>query len=379
MAADERYTGDRISLLPYWLLFVVWAVGSVQSRHRGPDTKIAQNIFFLAAAAFTTLMIGLRFEVGGDWIPYTLMYDEIYFRSLIESWSVTDPGYASINWLAIQFGMGIGFVNTVCAALFMLGLIRLAQQQPNPPLAMLVAVPYLIIVVAMGYTRQAAAIGIVCFAISDASENNIIKTAFIIFIAAIFHKSAILMLPIVLIPILRRNFIAGAAGAIFFVGAFIALLSDSSDQMINNYVNSDYNSEGALIRVLMNILAGSAFLVFYKRMNIDDFQKSFWFYCSILALVSVIALQIASASSGIDRISLYLIPLQVVALSRLPYISKFRTQAMPSLLLAVVFYSFLVQFVWLNYAANAEFWLPYKALPYKAMYFGAAEEETTAQ
>lgn len=38
----------------------------------------------------------------------------------------------------------------------------------NPLLAILVAVPNLIIVVAMGYTRQAAAIGLICFAVADA-------------------------------------------------------------------------------------------------------------------------------------------------------------------------------------------------------------------
>lgn len=38
--------------------------------------------------------------------------------------------------------------------------MRFARSQPDPWLAVLVAVPYLVIVVAMGYSRQAVAIGI---------------------------------------------------------------------------------------------------------------------------------------------------------------------------------------------------------------------------
>lgn len=68
---------------------------------------------------------------------------------------------------------------------------------------------------------------------------------------------------------------------------------------------------------------------------------------------------ISSASSGVDRLSLYLIPLQAVVYSRLPYILSRDGRALPSVLIAVVGYSFLVQFVWLNYADNANYWLPY--------------------
>ena len=54
--------------------------------------------------------------------------------------------------------------------------------------------------------------------------------------------------------------------------------------------------------------------------------------------------------------SLYIMPLQLAVLSRVPL-------AIASPLtgrIAVVLYSALVQFVWLNFAQFASFWLPYQ-------------------
>lgn len=305
-------------------------------------------------------MVGFRFEVGGDWGSYMGIYNSIYFLTLSASTRITDPGYAILNWLAANANLGISFVNLSCSALFVGGLARLAWKQPNPALAMLVAVPYLIIVVGMGYTRQAAAIGVICFAIADASERNLIKLVVLIGIAALLHKSAILILPIALIPVFRRNPLLGIIGSILFIVLFFAILRDKSDVLVENYVTGNYDSQGAAIRVAMNVVAAAVFLIFRKKIELPPFLKSFWTSCSVLALLSVLALTISSASSGVDRISLYLIPLQVVFYSRLPYFLSNSKKALPSVLIAVVAYSFLVQFVWLNYADNSNYWIPYK-------------------
>lgn len=347
-------------MLPYWILFALWSAGAVQAeRRRTTDTRL---LFFVGAVVLTTLMIGLRFQVGGDWGSYERMYQAIYFLPWSPALAMTDPGYAAINWLAAQADLGIFSVNTICAILFMGGFSRLAWKQPNPALAVLIAVPYLIIVVAMGYTRQAAAIGIICLGIADASERHLIRLTILIAIAALFHKTAILVLPIALVPIFRRNVLFGGFGILLFVVLFALLLRDTSDKLLTNYVQGDYDSQGAAIRVAMNVVAACLFLFFSRRIDIHPFQKSFWITCSLLAILSVAALVLSSASSGVDRISLYLIPLQTITYSRLPYLSLKEKRATPSLIIIVILYSFLVEFVWLNYAQNSNYWIPYSLL-----------------
>ena len=318
--------------------------------------------FYVAAIIITALFIGLRYEVGGDWAAYQHMYETIFFLSLRGSLGVTDAGYAAVNWFAAQTGLGIALVNVTCAAIFMVGLGYLAWRQPNPALALLVAVPYLIFVVSMGYTRQAAAIGFICLAVANSSEKSIWKIIVLIGLAALFHKTAILILPLLLIPILRRNIIYGAMGFLTFVIIFVAVLRDNSDQLVANYVQSDYDSQGALIRVSMNVIASILFILLNKKIELPSFQKSYWMASAVLSLFSIPALALSSASAGVDRISLYLIPLQIIVYARLPYTLSNRGRALPSVLIGVIAYCFLVQFVWLNYADNASYWLPYKSI-----------------
>ncbi len=344
-------------MLPYWLLFALWAAGAVQAERRPEQTL--QPIFFIAACIVTTLMIGLRFEVGGDWGAYQRIYEEIYFLELPGALATTDPGYAAVNWLGVQFGLAIGFVNTVCASIFMIGVGRLAWKQPNPSLAMLIAVPYLVIVVAMGYTRQAAAIGLICLAVADASEAKILRLVFLSGFAALFHKTAILILPLLLVPVLRRNIIYGAIGTLAFIAVFVILLRDSSDELITNYVNSSYDSQGATVRVAMTVVPGILFLIWRNRFVVPDFQRSFWTVSAFASILLVAALAASAASSGVDRMSLYFIPLQFFVYSRLPYIFGQDGKGLPSVLIGVIAYCAVIQFVWLNYADNANYWLPY--------------------
>jgi hypothetical protein len=57
--------------------------------------------------------------------------------------------------------------------------------------------------------------------------------------------------------------------------------------------------------------------------------------------------------------ALYLIPLQLFVLARVPL--AFSDGRTPSTVakFAVIAYSMVVQFIWLNYADNARAWIPY--------------------
>ena len=344
----------------YWVLFAIWTAGAVQfARQR---FRAYNRPFYIVAAALTAAMIGLRYSVGGDWLTYTEIYQDILFQPLGPALRRSDPGYALLNWISSRADWGIWFVNLACGILFMGGLARLAWRQPNPWLAVLVAVPYLVIVVAMGYTRQAAAIGIICWAVADASPRRLVRLVVLIGMAALFHKTAILLLPILLAPVVTRNPLVGIVGAVAFAVLFNALLAGSADRLVTSYVGSGYDSQGAGVRIAMNVTAAIFMLAFRKRMGLDDFIASFWTICSVLAIVSLVAFLALSASVAVDRLALFLIPLQIVTFSRLPYALSRTAQPLLSVLLGVIVYSFAVQFVWLNFADNAALWLPYRTV-----------------
>lgn len=340
-------------------MFAMWMSGTVQFTRRGVDRN--SRVLFAVAAVLTALFIGMRYDVGGDWWAYQQIYNTIYFQPFGDALTLSDPGYAALNWLCGQAEIGIWAVNLVCGVLFMAGVGRLASRQPNPWLAVLVALPYLVIVVAMGYTRQAAAIGIISYGVADASERKLMRMIGFVAVAALFHKTAILMLPIIVAPVATRNLLLGAVGAAAFALLFLLVLGSASERLVTSYAQSNYDSQGAAIRIAMNVLAAGFLLALRNRMGFTPYQRSYWTYNAILALLSIIALLSLSASSGVDRLSLFLMPLQMVALSRLPFSVTANGRPSIPLLLGVIGYSFAIQFVWLNYADNAKSWLPYAA------------------
>src|SRR5687767_12978517 len=151
-------------MLAYWLLFGLFAVGAFRFSGTSPVVEAAANAhprpegassgrgdrMLMLTALVPALMIGLRYAVGTDWGAYTDMFEEIGRRGLDWGLSRIDPGYALLNWLVQAAGIGFWLVNLTCGLLFMFGLVRFARLQPLPWLAILVAIPYLVIGVGMG-------------------------------------------------------------------------------------------------------------------------------------------------------------------------------------------------------------------------------------
>lgn len=345
-------------MTPYFVLLAVWILGALQFSKR--SGRVYEGAFYVIAIVFTTVMIGLRYRVGGDWTTYEEMYDYIGFMTLEDAARFTEPAYAFLNWISTKVGGGVYIPNMVCAAVFMAGLSTLVRKQARPWLAMTVAIPYLVIVVGMGYTRQAAAIGVICWAIAGADDDRVWKTVTKIALAALFHKTAILFLPILLAPIAKRNLLVGGLGAILFVGLAFIALGGSSDRLVANYVNSDYQSSGAAIRIGMNVFAAIVFFYFCKSFSISSQQRTIWTILSILSLFSILSLVVSSSSVGIDRLSLFLIPLQVFVYSNLPSLPRNSDRTKAVFTFGVIFYSFAVQYVYFVYGDFSYTWLPYR-------------------
>jgi len=64
-------------------------------------------------------------------------------------------------------------------------------------------------------------------------------------------------------------------------------------------------------------------------------------------------------SIAVDRVALYMLPIQLVIFSNVPDMLNDRKITSQFLVFAVVFYYFSVLFVWLNFADNAGDWVPY--------------------
>jgi hypothetical protein len=235
--------------------------------------------------------------------------------------------------------------------------VALARREPYPWLCLLLAIPYLIVVVAMGYTRQAAALGFVMIGLASMlNSGNVLRLVAWAAVGALFHKTAIVCLPLAAFTGDRRKFLNLMLLASAGFGLYTLLLQDKVDLLVRNYVDTAYSSSGAMIRISMSVLPAIIFFLYRNRLGFMPYEAKLWRNFSLVSLIAVLALALTPSSTAVDRIALYLLPLQLVVLARIPG-TLMKTTAGT---LTVTAYSGIVLFTWLNYAVHASSWLPYR-------------------
>ncbi|MCI3279816.1 EpsG family protein [Synechococcus sp. PCC 6717] len=319
------------------------------------------------------LFIGLRFEVGADWTGYLYIFESVKFTPWFGYEAIfSDLGYYWINKIAIALNQDIYFVNFCVAIIFVSCLFNFCNQLKNPYLGLSVAFPYLTTVVAMGYTRQAAAIGFELLAIFALTQNKRLRFFVYFFLALLFHKTVIflLLVPllITMIKSIKEKKVINTAYLVIF--AFVLLISttiiiQSNPRFTSSYIEGQMSSSGALIRLTMNLLPAIIFLLeYYRGKNFFKHSPKVYLALSWLVIFSFLLLLTGSTTAA-DRLALYLIPIQLYVFGNLPYLFfPKQRQLFFRWLFLVIGYSFVVLWVWLQFADHAFAWLPYRMYPF---------------
>lgn len=346
-------------MLPYLLFWSLFAASST-----GNSRRISKSVL-LALGVSLVLFIGLRDQVGGDWFNYFHYLERTFGLPLAAILLEPEPGYGLLNWFASNIGGGVYFVNTICGLVFSIGLLLFCRSQPRPWLALCLAFPYLVTVVALGYSRQGVAIGLEMIALLALQRDRLLQFLAWIALAATFHRTVLVLL---FLPastlvgglrssqLIRLLLLAGAA-----YGLYSAVIAPDIDYYVQGYIAAEYESQGALIRVALCLLPALAFLPNRRRFQLSADVQRIWSLISLMALAAAIGLFTVASSTAVDRLALYLIPLQLFVGSRMPDARLFGLgpAAWNQLLIA---FSFLVLMVWLLFAAHSQYWLPYRNL-----------------
>jgi hypothetical protein len=354
---------------PYWILFLVPAYFAITRLKTRPySLQSAQRdqwpVVWRSTYIFMVLMIGLRHEVGGDWSQYIELLDSYIDSTQATKFAFQDPAFVLFNELAAWTGTGVYLLNLLSAIFFSWGLVVFCRSQPRPWLALVVAVPYLVTVVAMGYTRQGVAIGIALVAMVALGKGNTFRFIVWIALAALFHKSAIILIPMAILASSKRRVFTLLWVAVSGVTLYVLLLQEAMSILIDGYLEAEYQSSGAAVRIAMNAVPAILFLLLGRRFELSPQQRSFWSWMSWSALLLVGLLIISPSSTAVDRVALYWIPLQLFVLSRLPDAMGRRNSKNAVWVYWVVGYSAVVHFVWLVYADTSFAWIPYKFYPW---------------
>ncbi|MFN3976425.1 MAG: EpsG family protein [Aquificaceae bacterium] len=337
-----------------------------------------RKVLFILLVLYSVI-IGFRHQVGCNWENYQIMLNYVRESEFLDYIFSGDPGYMLLNWISYHLGGGLYLVNLVCGLLFMYGLVSFVRKEANPLLAFVVAVPYLIVVVAMGYTRQSVAIGFVLLALSFYYQKRLLLVVFALTLATLFHKTAIVsFLPLLLLPkdivSYRNKALVALWSALLFYLLVVPSLDfylktyvgvPSLDSLFKEYVKTPQSSgepmvesSGGPIRIFMNLVPAVIFLALGKRFLVD--RHVYW----IMLLASVFSFLLLPVvfkfSTLADRLALYLTPLQLFVFNRV--VNLFEGEGLKkAVMLGVVLYYFSVLIVWLLFAKHAHCWIPYRS------------------
>lgn len=356
-----------------WLYITLIIIPSVYSVLSVSKNLKSSTFFCLGFSIILFFTLGLRDKIGGDWLNYLFIYENIndYFQPLSIDFLESDYLFDLINWISFKYSLGFHFVNIINSSIFIIGLFLFAIKQKQPSIVLIVAIPYLIIVVSTGYVRQASALAFFLISIDYLIKKKYFIYGVLIITGSLFHKTLFVLL--ILIPIMQHQLNIGIINIkrikinyiILFVSLFIIsiifynyFLKFQFSFIIRNYIGVDqhFTSSGAIYRTIVFIIASILCIFFRNNLTNNKEEKKLYLYMSIL----VIALTpfVFQYSSAVDRILIYLYPLQLFIFSRVHHIfNDYHHRIFYNIIIIIM--SFSLFFFWAYFAKFSKHWIPY--------------------
>ena len=102
-----------------------------------------------------------------------------------------------------------------------------------------------------------------------------------------------------------------------------------------------------------------------RNFFINAYERSALTILSWTSVLFIFALFLSPSSTAVDRLAIYISPLQILIFSRVPEIfGSYKKQNIFEIT-SVLLIFFTVNFIWLNYAFHAHHWLPYQSILFK--------------
>lgn len=340
---------------PYYLVLLLAAIPALTDRIKKPAAG------WLLYAFLLLIFIGLRHEVGGDWEGYNLNVERLSEQGFDELLEYSELAFYFILWSSTHLGLEVYGANVVTTAIFLSGLFKYCKMQMNPWLAIFTALPSLVIVISMGANRQAAAVGVTLLMLAGWHESGVIKKLFALFVAAMFHTSALIFG----LFIIFDSQLSRLKKALLSIGLLLAVVkfisgSRAVERYQNFYIDSDsiIDAPGAIQQILLVAIPAVIFLIMSLRNRPFSTQIPHWDILRVMSLLAIALLPMALVYSlAASRISFYLFPVAMATLSALP--EMFPASSRTTVKILVVLYGFLTLGLWLNFANTAFTWIPY--------------------
>lgn len=317
------------------------------------------KFFFILTAITLILVAGLRYNVGSDFGAYYKGFDRLAAEFSSKLSELNEPGIRFIAKLISLVGGNAALFIFVCA--FITIVLFLSTIYKNTDMLLLATLLYVFLGCWHGCfngIRQYFAAAIIFAGVKFIKERKFWKYAILVFIAFLFHASAIIMIfPyfIVYNKINFRNIILLILASVFILFSFSELLDLAGfilrDELSeeSKYITTTVNT----FRVLVAIAPAVFFLFVYSGRPISKDQR-FWLNFLIINGVIMFA---TSNSAYFARMGIYTAPFSALGIAELIKGLKPRERSVFSIIIVVAFFLFWQHSIEKSVALNDFKWI----------------------
>lgn len=343
----------------YLALFALLAAAGYVVRNSRQSLQVA-----LLFAVLLTLFIGLRYDVGCDFLTYESRFNEMYTgMGWAEAYAMGEGAFHWLNMAVQALGMDYDGFLMVCAAIYMACLFAFSKLARQPMAFIALSFPILILQLGMSGTRQALATGFLMLAFIAYTRNRRLAVALWIVLASQFHTSAIIFLPLALL--LGRNIstvklFAALMLASPAVGWFLSgRISTYNDRYIEQ-VYGVSESSGAWFRYAITVIP--YWLMIWKRKAVAERFPQLFPLLWLFTLGSFALLPIGLFSSiALHRFTFYMLPVSLLALLSVSDVMYRRNSRLAGAAFPFVMYGAYIG-VWFALSRHAsECYVPYQS------------------
>jgi hypothetical protein len=332
----------------YWLIYFLISISAIS--FLWTRDSINSRLFSAFFILILTIFVGFRFEIGVDWKTYEIIFQDLNRLTLVDAILIGDPAYSAINWFVGELGGAVWHVNLICGAIFAILLIRFCGHFKEPATALLAVFPLLVIITAMGYTRQAVGIAFVLQAI--VSFEGRLRWGWLGWLTA--------GLPLFIISASRERVTSLVVGGGIALILLLNVVLQGLEETLTLYVGSGLESSGTLFRAAIGAFSAMCFFLIPARYEIFGQREILWRNMSIFALALFPLAVAAPSATIIDRTGVLLIPLQAAVFSGIVTSQHKRPATQLASVLAVVIITGFVMWGWFEFAQFSSYWLPYR-------------------
>jgi len=304
-------------MLVYFGIFLLFAFACFVAR----DWR-SEKIYLVFMLIFLTLFAGTRLEVGCDFSAYYLRFRSVSASdSFFEMLAREEPGYWIQAYLLKGLGLDYVWMNLTGAIFFFFCVGVFARRTPNMALFIALLFPIMVVQLGMSGYRQMMAVGFLMLALNSFMSQNRWRVILYILLGSLFHQSLVLFLPLALA--VGKEFSAWRVLMAFALLSPLALLlsAERIDVYTDRYVEQIYGemeSTGAVFRHGLLLLSAIVFELYktpMKRLFPDQYSTLRLFSLLTFTITPLIFL----STVVIHRLGYYILPVQILTLSLLPY------------------------------------------------------------